>query len=571
MASQSKPYIQVGIQAGNKNRWIDVLICTLLLIAAITCGLSATISGPGISPDSVTYISMGANLFYGKGFDSNLSNPFDTSSLSPVTLWPPGYSLLIAGLMITGISAVEAAKWAVILCFGLLLGVMYWIAQSLAGRWVGLLSSLAILALMPVIHAATFALSELPFMLFTAGSAAGWMEYVRGKPGRRNLWLVFSAGTTALAILTRYVGLLWVAAGLLVILLDALTTYRLKPKLSQIRKMILSGGIFTLISLAPIFPWFIRNKILTSQFSGFDRLDSYHPSFSQNLSYIIGTLKSELVPSIHIGLRSLFGRPFLMLGFILVILLALLAGIFILRRRYFRPTTMSTRRGKPIFATSQDLTAWSILGIYIGVYLIGMLVLASIMLFPPYDWPRTLVVIYPFLLVFAISPWALLVNQFWAGAPSRSRKLAIALPVLLLILPYGIQSAGFISAAAQGQEYSAPEWRLDPGMQLLAQLAKPGDTIYSDQPAAVSYVLNRPARYLPYTSQIDEFSQMLASQGKISGSSEYFILFKGALGQPDPYFRQRLSSSDFVKLSASINQLKLVSDTSDATIYRLEK
>lgn len=566
METESNLFIQFTLPSTMKRLVFDLLFCVVVIGLAMIIGLRATASGPGISPDSVSYISVGANIYHGNGFVADLTNAFDSGIRSPLTNWPPGYPLLIAGLMVFGLSALEAAKLVTIFCFALMLVVVYWLSQSLAGRLVGILCSVTVLVSMPVLQAATYALSEMPFILFTILAVAGFVQYAKTGPERRWYWLIFSAASTSLAILTRYNGLLWIPAGLLVI---GLCLFKDRGKVSVasgIRQALLHAGVFTLISILPIFPWFIRNIIIVGNPTGFNRVNGIHPSLLENVRYAFATLIGELIPSIHIGLRSLLGQGKIVALLIVVLVLLIAGGIAVILARDSKKRAPVPGGKRALFATYQDFVVWLIPLLYSVLYLAGVLILASILQFPAYDWPRTLVVIYPLIFVILSYTWARMIRVILPSSSTLSRELSLALPALLLIVPYAVQSAGFVTQASKGQDLSAPIWHDNQGIRFLSAHVSQKDEIFSDKPDAVNFAMNRPVKYLPYPNEFNRFLGLLESS---RSDTLYIIVFKGELGKPDPYLPGRLSSSDLEKLAAEDPNIKQVADFPDSTVYQV--
>ena len=542
------------------------LSCAVLFCLALLTGFMATASGPGISPDSVSYISMGANVYQGYGFVTDLASPFDPQPRSAETIWPPGYSLLITTGIALGLSAVEAARVVTILCYALLLVVVFWLANNLAGRWLAILCSLTVLALMPVLRAATFALSEIPFALFFMVAIASFIQ--AAKPGSRRKWIWYFAAAvgTALAVLTRYVGLIFIPTGMIVL---ALIAFRNEKGSSStgLQKIILPELVFLAISFGTILPWFIRNTWLTGHLTGIDRFVGSHPSFATNIFYAFGTLASQLIPAVHIGLQGwLMQNPLRGMSAVLFFLFVLAGTVFLrVRNTYRRDKTRLD--GRRFFSVLQDWLVWLIPVLYALFYLFGVIILSSIQQFPDYDWPRILVVIYPLILIILLAGLARFIRVALRTASPLAREAVVSLVTLTLLVPYAFEVAGYIPLAAQGQELSTSEWRNNQGIQFLTGTAGQEDQIYSDKPAGVSYMMSRPVRFLPLSQDYDKFSDLVAHHPT---GEFYIIIFKGAIGQPDPYLTQRLSADDLVKLAATHANMRCVADFSDSSVYLVQ-
>lgn len=569
MVSESNTFTQRKLLTKISGHTLEWLYLAALFAAAIFIGLFATASGPGISPDSVTYISMGANLHRGAGFVSNLAGPFDVTNVSPVTNWPPGYSLMIAGLMFFQIGAVEAARWVGILCLAILLVLVYWLGKKIADRWIGIISSIAVLSMMPVLRLSTFALSEMPFALFITAAVASFVKYFQAKPGMKIVWLCLASFSTAMAVLTRYIGLLLIPIGLLVLCVGIALQSWSKPTRKGLRDAFLNGLLFTLIAVGPIFPWFIRNQELTGHFSGSDRLSGFRAPFVQNVRYELGTLASNILPSIHFGLRGIFSQVSAkaQIGMLIFALLLIALGWF-LSRRYWRgfPLQMLFKKASlknPVYLT------WFVVFAFVALYLASLAPITSIVYFPVYDWPRLLATIYPLMMILLFGTWWIVISVLLNHYPIWSQRLIFSIPAGLIVVFYAIQSAGFVSLASHGQELSLSEWRENQGIAWLEKNINQGDVIFSDKPEPVSYWLDRSVHYLPYRSEIAQFTNFLANPSTSPDGNRYLIAFKGSLGQPDPYLPERLSASDLEGLSTKIPGFIRVQDFADSTIYEI--
>jgi hypothetical protein len=96
-------------------------ILALLMAYPVILVLISTSSGPGVSPDSVSYLA---------GAQSLLDNgTLLTFTGEPLTLFPPGQSVLLAGLGFVGISLTAAAIVVNLICAVLLVGGTYLLGQ----------------------------------------------------------------------------------------------------------------------------------------------------------------------------------------------------------------------------------------------------------------------------------------------------------------------------------------------------------------------------------------------------------------------------------------------------------
>lgn len=449
----------------------EFILLTFVFTLAMCIGFAATTSGPGVNSDAAVYISMGANIHRGLGFVTDITEANSPLSYRPVTTWPPAYSILIAGLMNFGLDAVEAARWSSILSFGVLGCAVYWLGHVVAGRAAGMLASLSTILLMPVARTATFALTEITFIAFSVLAIVGMVQFARSAEKTPLLWLVVSGVFTALTILTRYVGGIWLLVGLFIIFLVTIKAWK---------RWLASSILFGTIALLPALPWFIRNARLTGQFSGMDRSVGYHPMLSENLRYFIGTYARDLIPPMHLGIRGIVQSvPFY--GWLLLLAVGTGTIIWLWHVGVGRFLYNTAIRVQTDFKQWQEpFFLWTVVFIYAFGYAAVIFLLSNRSLFPAYDWPRYLTPTYPLILILWSTGWVALFKVISYGWPNWSRSLAVALPTLLWLLPYGNQTVGFIQQAAKGQEYTSVEWQQSQVIHELAAIISPDDRIYSD-------------------------------------------------------------------------------------------
>jgi len=170
----------------------------------------ATAQGIGVSPDSVSYIGATRSFRAGQGM---LSPFLSLMTLEPEPLadFPPLYPLVLA----VG-EPVETARWlgaALMIGLPLLCGALVWMLS--AGWWPGVWTAAALVAFSPSLLAVHSNAWSEPLFLFTGFAGIGFAA--RYAAARRWPDLLAYAACTALAFLTRYAGLAFVAFGLLVL------------------------------------------------------------------------------------------------------------------------------------------------------------------------------------------------------------------------------------------------------------------------------------------------------------------------------------------------------------------
>jgi len=164
--------------------------------------------GPRYYMDSSQYVECARSIMAGQGFTHRPQRGLENTDSIPMTLWPPGYPLLIAATMIIGLAAPLAAL-AVPIASSF---VCVWLIAHLYHRWLPpLLVVPATLAtiLMPVFsYASGMALSEAPCLAASLASIACLLQWTESR-NQRIVWLLLAglAGGIAWCFRNSTVGL----------------------------------------------------------------------------------------------------------------------------------------------------------------------------------------------------------------------------------------------------------------------------------------------------------------------------------------------------------------------------
>ncbi|MCX6841829.1 MAG: hypothetical protein NTX53_06075 [candidate division WOR-3 bacterium] len=235
---------------GTGRHW-GVAVAVLALAGAGLVLLSTAKYGAGLSPDSVGYLDVARNLASGKGFVLHTGEPLVT--------WPPLYPMLLA---LIGFATrldpavfahlVNAALFALVICVSARLlqtGSQQTTTYSVLGVC-------AVLFSIPLSRVYAMAWSEclfIPLVLLYLVFAQRYWD----SGGR--LSLVAITLSTALACLTRYLGVALVPAGVVTIILATGVNFRVR---------FTRAFAFAALSLAPLGLWLVRNHQLTGTLMG---------------------------------------------------------------------------------------------------------------------------------------------------------------------------------------------------------------------------------------------------------------------------------------------------------------
>ena len=262
---------------------------TLLLAALSALGMFLVLVrgstyGVGVTPDSVTYISTARNLLAGNGFIQ-----WNGSSY---TIHPPLFPLLLALTGIFGPDPADTAGYVNAFLCGLAIFLSSrWLWQHLRARPAPtsralqtylLLWAAAVLVLSPTLsRIASFAWSEPLFILLTISALFTFNTFL--DTGKRAS-LVLAAIFTALACLTRYVGITIPATMCMLLLL----------RKGTLSKKATDTVIYALIAGTPPLIWLLRNFLVSGTWTGPRYPTQY--SFLFNLKNMFVILADWVLP-----------------------------------------------------------------------------------------------------------------------------------------------------------------------------------------------------------------------------------------------------------------------------------
>lgn len=235
---------------GAARRWTAAVV--LLALAGMgLVFLSTAKYGAGVSPDSVAYLDVARNLMSGKGL------VFHTGE--PLVWWPPLYSMLLALIgLATGLDPATFAHAVNAVLFAL---VIYLSARLFRAGFplsptYSLLGGCTVLFSVALSQVYAMAWSECLFIPLVLVYLVAVQRY---REVGSVLSLTIMVLSTALACLTRYIGIALVPAGALTIMLAS----RVNLKMRFVR-----ACTFAALSVAPLGLWFLRNHQLTGTFVG---------------------------------------------------------------------------------------------------------------------------------------------------------------------------------------------------------------------------------------------------------------------------------------------------------------
>lgn len=462
--------------------------------------------GPWVYSDSVAYIVSARYFAAGEG----LGMPGPDGGFMPLTLHPPFFSLLLSGFITLGIHAYTAIIFINLLCFAgsiiLLGGGLYYLTGSSGAA----LSAAALTLISPVLIA-NFdgAMTEPLYIFFTLGSLIILGIFLKKKTGP--LWII-AAILSALAMLTRFVGIVNIIAGALIILL--LLESPLK------RSFFITAG-YGIIAGLPSMGWMLHTSTLSGQAAS--RSVVFPENLIQSLALLKKLFMEVFVTWVPYNYQLLPGWRAKALAVYLIGFITLMLSVISLRKKTKGDSDETKHFGQIL------ISAWIFVFCYATV-LSGSFLFASVqpdinqrMLSP---LQPVLFLLVPGTLFFTIKRW-------------RLHPAFQVVPIILVIIAasafWPATQRILIDRHNNGSGYTSPMWRDSPLIDAAREL--PEDTpLISNQPAAVLLYLD----LFPYDLDL-VLGDIVQSKNHTFGKGETQLekLFKeenAALILFEPYF-----------------------------------
>ncbi len=482
-------------------RYYWCVIVLLSVVIAIGVELWITRHGPGAAGDSVHYMQGAENLVAGNGFSRFKGN----GQVVPITGFPPGFSLALAGLNLFGLPVFDAARYFNAILFGLsaaLVGLLVYRATrsgllAIVGCWLFIFARNIVL-----IYA--WVMSEPLFIFLSLLSILLLVYYLEA--GKHWILILLSL-VIGYAALTRYVGLALIPTTFLAILLlsDRKAALRWKDA-------ILAG----LVSLVPVGIWFWHN----AQVSGniVNRQFIYHP-ISKGLIF---TLFDELS---YWWFAPSLGLPWRLRWLLLSLFVLVGIGIFLHARRQ-KDRALTGNTVSPIPA---------IISIF-GFFFILALLLNTSFIDASTDEPSIKRYVIPLVvigIIWFLSSYSLFGWHGWR----KSLNILILLPIGFgMSLFYASKSVPFILHPGYNFGYTDDRQAWTCEVNLL-QTLDPQQVLLTNDYELFYFLAGRPAYRV--TGIYDPYLGRDAVDLEESINSARDMLYEGAilatLGNPDQY------------------------------------
>ena len=271
--SKTADYLREKGKAAAGDRFLLLLIGLGALAAALIL-LRQINYGVGLMHDSLIYLAAARNLASGNGLVFHTGEPLAT--------WAPLFPALLAAPELLGGEARSVVGLLNAAATGALVVVVGWWLRRRFGSiplaWWG---TLAALLSIPLTRMGVWAMSEPVFLLLATLALLGAAQFLDG--GRRRA-LVWAGVFTALACLTRYVGItiIFAVAPLLLCRRESWTDR------AQ------NAALYCVIAVLPLGAWMVRNYLILGTPFGPQGVSG--TTLSQYLEFILGTFASWAFP-----------------------------------------------------------------------------------------------------------------------------------------------------------------------------------------------------------------------------------------------------------------------------------
>lgn len=445
---------------------VDILV-SILAFFLIIYGTQKY--GPGVSSDTVAYLNAADSLANGEGLRY-------FAYTSPFIQWPPLYPAILAIPSLLGISLLSFSRYLNAIFLGLTIFVsVRMLRKILTNKVVPFIFLGMCLIAFPLIKMSLYAWSEpmylffcavVFYILFTTELNGGWLRPI-----------IAMAFVSALACLTRYVGVTLVAAVSLYIF------FSIKGWGNKFKSVFIYGSI----SVIPTLVYIIRNYIQSQTLVGMR--PPAEVTLWTNIVRTGQTVINWFLPRVE----NVFISRLLLLLFVVIFAVAFLC-LFI--------KAIKLEPGRKYLITF--MTG------YAALYLIYMIISATNVAFDPLGDRYLIPALIPLMMVFACLLETIVVIP-------KNNSFDKALTVICIILSVFVISfyatsgtrqtyEGLKDAAAHGLSgYNSDTW-LKEGIIFDKDLVEDADIIYSNNPNAINFIWDKKTHYTPKQDGIPLYS-----------------------------------------------------------------
>ncbi len=409
--------------------------------------------GPGISPDSIVYLSSAQSLLSGHGL---------MVAGHPMTHFPPLYPMLLASLGVVHHDLLTDARLLAAGCFAtnvVLVGAAVYFATERQLR-AAVCAVLLFVVSATVLDLHAMAWSEAPFFGFTL---LGLLLLAAERQQASRALLTVAALSLGLAAATRYVGLVLLPVLCVVLWFMGRRSWR-----ERLRDSVAAVPFV----VAPLAIWMFRNARVAHDVT--DRHLGLHPVSAAALAQLVTTLSDAFFPVV-----SPLWLKLVILSVLVLVLLLL----------WWRTPRSAADDSSATLGRSLPTILLGFAGSYVGFLLLSISVADA-------STPLDDRLLFPVVGVVIVAA-TIIGERFVRARPERWSRWAL-LAVVILSLGLRIQGAEVTMARVHrdGSGYASEAWQDSPAIARLAAL--PTTTlIYSNASEAVGYLTERQVLAIP--------------------------------------------------------------------------
>jgi len=433
-----------------------------LLLGLAAFGMVMTVTsgaGPGLDPDSMSYVGAATSFAHHGTFRVPSSSWDSDDSTSALTVWPPGFPIAMGIPIALGATTRAAARIVNASAAFVTAIVMYLLLDEAIGPAAAALAVIAVLATPAFIGVHLSVLSE---PLFLASLMLVLFAMVRRRP-------ILAGIFAAVTAMVRYAG---ACAPLAVVIWfffeDA------KPIRQRFKDATLAG----IIPAITIAFWIVRSRRVGSDEGGIEV--SVYGKLGPTLREGLHTIADWLAP----GITSVVPQ--------IIIAVAMAGAIAMGVLKYWR-STRRTRSSDNLFRAGTVL-----LSCYLAVLINARLFVGDAI---PFDFR----ILSPLMLLLVV------LIALSAGSVWKRSRVAISVFALWLVASAVVSEDISHEAITEGSDFASSEWRHSPTIDWIRSRAA-GVALFTNWPAAVYFKTGRTSHDIPQsldTAELREFHDIL--------------------------------------------------------------
>lgn len=466
------------------------LVLTAGFAAAIITFAISRDPGPGLDPDSASYLGAARSLARGDGYRVPIASWAALDSTAPLTHFPPGYPIAVALPTSLGMAPLQSARLVNVIAAFVDVTLATALVAIAAGELAASLIPVVLLAMPAFVEAHIPVLSEPLFLACLLATLFGMREMAASLSERHRLgWSFVAGGTASLAAMVRYVGISACGASTLwAILLPG--TLR-----DRFRRAAFSTVPWLVLTIA----WIFHTRHAGGP-SAIRRIGAYG-GIGETLRQGVATVVAWLVPLSSDD--TLPGRRWIALGVAGLLLWAVVSGV----RRAARLASADTRSAgsRPLVerVPLPVIAAAVLLGASYGAVLLASRLLADPGI--PFD-DRLLLPLFVLGAIVAV----ISIRSWWRGARLPARLACGVLLAGWLLACYHVSSDDVDWVLENGYDLAGDPWRSS-ALIAWARANATGQALYSNWPSAVVLQLGRPSHETPLTSDTSALRQFASA------------------------------------------------------------